>query len=116
MAFGQVDGTASPTALTLDTKTTLGTDPQTVNGTYQLMLNMTNAAAGDVFLIRSYEKLTGTGDAQLVTLLASVAGVQESKRWFSVPELWIFGGKYEIEQTGGTGRVIGFSVRRIDAT
>ena len=113
MGWAQIDSASAPSALVIDTETTMGTDPQLTDGTVVLKLDFVNAADGDVFLIRAYEKLTGTGDTQIGKIIGTVAGVQTDRLWWSVPILHLFGGKMTIEQTDGTGRVVPFSIRAI---
>ncbi len=113
MGWAQIDSASAPTALVLDTETTMGTDPQLTDGTVVLMLDFVNAADGDIFVIKAYEKLTGTGDTQKAKIIGTVVGPPTEDLWFSVPIMHLFGGKMTIEQTDGTGRVVPFSIRAI---
>ncbi len=97
----------------IDTEHTLGTDPTLTDGTLVLMVEMANMVAGDAVLIRFYEKVTGTGGTQLSTILGSLAGAQVNNLWFSVPVLSLFGAKFTLEQTDGTGRDFDWSIRAI---
>jgi hypothetical protein len=97
----------------IDTEHTLGTDPTLTDGTLVLMVDMTNMADGDVTILRFYEKVTGTGDTQMPMILGTVAGVQTNLLWFSVPVLSLFGAKFTLEQTDGTGRDFDWSIRAI---
>ena len=98
---------------TIDTEHTLGTDPTLTDGTLVLMVEMVNMAAADVVVIKFYEKITGTGGAQLGMILGTMAGVQTNDLWFSVPVLNLFGAKFTLEQTDGTGRDFDWSIRAI---
>ncbi len=109
MAFAQhASGTQ---AATIDTEHTLGTDPDLTDGVFAIKIDVTNMAAGDVLLIRGYEKVTGTGDTQVSNILMSLSGVQTNKGPYSIPELLIHGWKYTLEQTDGTGRSFDWSIR-----
>ncbi len=98
---------------TIDTEHTLGTDPRLTDATYVLMVDVTNHADGDVTLLRFYEKVTGTGDTQRSMILGTIVGSQTNALWFSIPVLSIFGGKFTLEQTDGTGRSFDWSIRTI---
>ena len=113
MGWAQIDSASAPSALVIDTETTMGTDPQLTDGTLVLMLDMVNAVAGDVFVVKVYEKLTATGDTQKARIIGSIVGAQPEDLWFSIPVFGLFGGKFTIEQTDGTGRVVPFSIRAI---
>lgn len=97
----------------IDTEHTLGTDPRLTDATYVLMVDVSNHVAGDVTLFRFYEKVTGTGDTQRSMILGTIAGAQVNDLWFSVPVLSIFGSKFTLEQTDGTGRSFDWSIRTI---
>ncbi len=97
----------------IDTEHTLGTDPQTVDGTFALFVDLTNLAAGDVVLFRFYESLTGTGDTPRGMILGTAAGVQVNALWFSIPVIHIHEGRFTLEQTDGTGRSFDWSIRTI---
>ena len=111
MGWAQHESGAS--TLVVDTEQIIGTTAQTNDATFQLQVDFTNAAAGDVFLVRSYEKIKSTTGTQIASVIGTVAGVQSSKRWYSVPEIWIHGGKYTLEQTDGSARTLDWSIRTI---
>ena len=98
---------------TIDTEHTIGTDPTLTDGTLVLMIDVSNHADGDTTLFRFYEKVTGTGDTQRVMILGSITGSQVNDLWFSVPVLSLFGAKFTLEQTDGTGRSFDWSIRAI---
>lgn len=98
---------------TIDTEHTLGTDPRLTDATYVLVVDVSNHADGDVTLFRFYEKVTGTGGTQRSMILGTIAGDQVNDLWFSVPVLSIFGSKFTLEQTDGTGRSFDWSIRTI---
>ena len=98
---------------TIDTEHTLGTDPTLTDGTLVLMVEMVNHADGDITIIRFYEKVTSTGGAQLGMVLGQIVGAQTNDLWFSVPVLSLFGAKFTLEQTDGTGRDFDWSIRAI---
>ena len=98
---------------TIDTEHTLGTDPTLTDGTLVLMVDISNHVDGDITIIRFYEKVTGTGDTQRVFVLGQIVGAQVNDLWFSVPVLSLFGAKFTLEQTDGTGRTFDWSIRAI---
>ncbi len=115
MGWAQEQGDSSPTALVIDVETAVGTDPILTDATLVYLLDFTNAAAGDVFVIKWHEKLTGTGDSQLSELLDEIVGAQNDPLWRSPSLFNMFGSKLTVEQTDGTGRVVGFSRRAVSA-
>ncbi len=96
----------------IDTEHTLGTDPQTTDGTFQLYVDVNAHVAGDVTLFRFYEAARSAGTERGM-ILGTIAGAQVNDLWFSVPVLSIFGAKFTLEQTEGTGRSFDFSIRAI---
>ena len=111
--MGWAQHESGSSTLVVDTEQIIGTTAQTADATFRLEVDFTNSAAADVFLVRSYEKIKSTTGTQIVTILGTVAGVQTSKRWFSVPDIFIHGGKYTLEQTDGSARTLDWSIRTI---
>ena len=111
--MGWAQHESGSSTLVVDTEQIIGTTAQGGDATFQLQVDFTNAVAGDVFLIRGYEKIKSSTGNQIVTIIGTVAGVQTSKRWFSVPDIFIHGGKYTLEQTDGSARTLDWSIRTI---
>ena len=98
----------------IDTEHTLNTtDPLLTDGTLVLMVDVNNHVAGDITIFRFYEKVTATGDTQRMMNRGTIVGAQINKLWFSIPMLSIYGAKFTLEQTDGTGRVFPWSIRAI---
>ena len=96
--------------MVIDTEHTFGTDPQTVDGTFQLYCDVSTHADGDVTIFRFYEDVRSAGTERSM-ILGEIADNQTNNLWISVPVINIHGGHFTGEQTDGTGRVVLFSIR-----
>lgn len=103
-------GTAS---LTLDTPDTLNTtSPETTDGAFSLMLDLSAMVAGDILKITIKEKVTSGGTARVVWE-DTVAHDQGAEEIYVTPFLpMLHGWDMIIEQTDGTGRSIPWSIRK----
>lgn len=111
MAASQLDsGTTS--ALTLDSETFLGTDPQTTDGVFQFVVEVTNMARIDRLIIRLYEKVNDTGDTARKFVEFVLTNEQADGLWVSPSFILLFGWRFSLEQTDGTGRVFQWSIRQ----
>lgn len=111
MAASQLDsGTTS--ALSLDTETFLGTDPNTTDGIFQFFVEVTNMARADRLVIRLYEKVNDTGDTARKFLECVLNNQQADGLWVSPAFNLLFGWRFSLEQTDGTGRTFQWSVRQ----
>ena len=97
----------------VDTELDIGTNPLLTDATYQLYVDLNEMVAGDVLLVRFYEKVTGTGETQRSALLGTLVGVQANELFISIPVLNIHGGKFTLEQTDGSARDYKWSIRAI---
>lgn len=109
MALTQVDSASAPSALTLDTPSTLST--QTTAGTYILRLDLDNLAAGDVLICRIKTKVVSGGTSRVEHEVA-YAHAQSEKHAISDPIPVVHEIVCELEQTDGTGRVVPWSLLR----
>jgi hypothetical protein len=109
MASQHASGTQSAT---LDTEHTLGTDPDTTTGAFQLMVDTVNMARGDRTVLRLYEKCTGTGDTQRKLLEVVLTHEQPDAMFVSPVVMLLHGWKMTLEQTDGTGRSYQWSQRK----
>ncbi len=94
----------------IDTEHTLGTDPQTTDGTFQLYVDVNAHADGDVTIFRFYEAARSAGTERGM-VLDSIADAQVNDLWISIPVIIIHDGHFTLEQTDGTGRVFPWSIR-----
>lgn len=100
MATTVSSGTQSATVSTehtlLDTATA---------GDYQLKVNLSNLAAGDIVELRMYDKVL-SGDAYGVVFSAVYTDAQgtDGEICVSPPLMMPNGGKFTLKQTAGTGR------------
>lgn len=97
-------------SLTTDT-TTLATD--TTDGIYQVWLDLSNLADGDVFIFRGYEKVQST-DSQRCFLRQELAGAQgETDNLVTYSFCLLHGWDFTLYKAAGTDRTITWSIRRV---
>lgn len=109
MATQHASGTQ---AATVTTEHTLGTDPDLTAGVFQLAVDLTNMVRGDALELRVYDKMTGTGDSQVVLKLWHFVGEQNDLGWESEAFILIHGWKMTLKQTTGTSRNFKWSQRK----
>jgi hypothetical protein len=97
---------------TISTEHTLATI--TTAGVYQLEIDLTNMANGDVLEVRAKMKVL-TGGSAIEFLLGQYANVQSQKGAVSVPLASLYSLAFTVKQTAGTGRVFDFNIVRLDA-
>lgn len=91
--------------------TTIAT--QTTDGSYSLWLDTTNMAAGDIYELRIYEKVTSTAAAaklkgQVITLADAQAGAYEC--YLGV---LMNGWDVTLKRTAGSDRNFSWSIRQV---
>ena len=90
-------------AATLDVEHTLGTDPDTTDGVFQLFVDVNDMARADRTVLRVYEKVLSAGTQRLVATW--VLTNEQIDKIFASPSLILGNGfKFTLEQTDGTGR------------
>jgi hypothetical protein len=99
-------------ALTLDTETFLGTDPDTTAGAFQFMVEVSNMVRIDRLVIRLYEKVNDSGDTARILLEQVLTNEQQEDLWVSPCFLFLVGWRFSLEQTDGTGRTYQWSIRK----
>lgn len=112
MAVTQHASASAPSALTLDTETFLGTDPDTTAGAFQFVVDVNAMARIDRLVIRLYEKTTGSGDTARMFLEIVLTNEQQERLWVSPCFLLLNGWRFSLEQTDGTGRSFPWSIRK----
>lgn len=95
--------------------TSLGTDPQTTDGVFQLALDAFNMAGGDTIVIQAVEKTTGTGDTQRVVWERTYTGVQSEPLIMSPGLIFLHGWAFKLKHTVGSARDFAWSIRQITA-
>lgn len=109
MTVIEVASASAPTALTLNTPSTLTTE--TTPGVYQLVIDAANLSGGDILVVRS-RIIIVSGGSTLLLEEEVLAGVLGPKAWMTEPIGITQSVSYELEQTAGTGRVIPWAVLR----
>jgi protein involved in polysaccharide export with SLBB domain len=113
MAISQFASETSPAALTVGTEKLLPSTVQTTAGHFQLVLDVTNLAPGDVLEVSVLEKTTASGDTQRRVLIATLRNTQQDTLFVSPGLILLNGWQFGIKQTAGTGRVIPWSIRAV---
>lgn len=106
-----VEAQSGSQAATVGTLHTLGTE-ETIDGYYQLVVDVSVLAAGDVLELSAELKVTSVGAAR-VCAIASFRDVQTEAATFSVPIPNIYGLTFKLKQTAGTGRTFDWSILRV---
>lgn len=114
MATPHEEGTVNLSG-SLDTETTLNTtNPETTDGVFQFWVDLSNMAAGDVTIIRVYEKVKSAGTARVcesAVINGATIGTN-NKIWESRALMLLYGWKFTIEQTDGSGRSYDWGIRK----
>lgn len=109
-AAGSETITTTEHSLTTDTS---GPDVQTDDGVYQVFLDMSALADGDVFRFAAYEKVQSS-DTQRAFFTADISGAQGTEdNWVSPSFILLHGWDFTLDKITGTDRTITWSVRRI---
>jgi hypothetical protein len=98
---------------TIGTEHTLGTNPDTTAGVFQLVLDVSTLGLGDVLEVRVYEKATGAGDTQRGLLLGTLRDTQSDQLWVSPSLILLNGWRFSIKQAAGTSKTILWSIRKV---
>lgn len=98
---------------TIGTEHFLGTDPDLTDGAFQFVVELINMARGDTLEIRVYEKATGTGDIARQVAMWPISNEQVDNLFMSPAFILIWGWRFSIKQTTGTGRSFKWSIRKV---
>lgn len=87
---------------------------QTTDGAYQVFVDLSAAAAGDVFAFRAYEKARSS-DTQRCVFYTTIAtqGSADAYGWVSPPLLMMHGWDFTLIKLTGTDRTLTASVRSV---
>ncbi len=113
MAISETD--SGTNVLVIGAETTLNTvTPNTTDGVYQLLVDVSNLAAGDVLEIRIKEKAKSGGTQRTIfTSVLSNAQGTDSAAWASPSLILMHGWDMTLKQTAGTGRSFDWSIRAV---
>lgn len=97
-------------SLTTDTS---GPDVDTTAGGYQVVLDLSNLANGDIFEFRVYEKAIsgGTQRCGFKQTFAHAQGTDDAL-WFSPSLMLYYGWDFTLKKVAGTDRSIDWSIRK----
>lgn len=100
--------TTTEWSLTTDTA---GPDAETTDGAYQVLIDLSALAVGDVFEWKLYEKVLA-GSTQRVAASARFT-VGPSPIWVSPTVILLHGWDMTLKKISGTDRAIDWSIRKI---
>lgn len=112
MALSQThtsSATITTTERYLASDSTSKTD-QTTDGVFQLFLDLSALAAGDVYRVRIYERVTSGGTARVV-MEENIAGPVGSPHYVTPSMIFLHGWEYSLTKIAGTDRSITWSIR-----
>lgn len=98
-------------SLSTDTSYTTG-DAQTADGVFQVFLDLTTLATGDVFEFRVYEKVLSSS-TQRAVMSARFAGPQAMGVWVSPSLILMHGWDMTLKKISGTDHGIDWSIRQV---
>lgn len=104
--------TVSTTEWSLTTDTS-GPDATTAVGIYQAFLDLNALAAGDVFLFKVYDKISGSGDTQRAIYEATFSGAQGTPIWVSPSLILGHGWDMTLDKISGTDRSITWRISSV---
>lgn len=84
----------------------------TDDGVYQLWIDAGNVAKGDIFKVRAYEKVEGTGGTKKVFASWTIAGVQ-AEIFVTPTFILINGWDFTIQKVSGSDRAFDASIRKV---
>lgn len=94
------------------TTDTAGPDLETSDGVFQVFLDLSALANGDIFQFRGYEKVQA-GDTQRVFVEYTFAHAQSTPNWVSDSFVLLHGWDFTLDKMAGTDRAITWSIRKI---
>lgn len=89
------------------------TTPETTVGVYQLVVDLTNLAAGDRVEFAVREKVTGAAGTQRRVVIGAYSGPVTDPLYVSDSLILIHGWDFTLKQTAGTGRSFDWSIRKV---
>lgn len=103
--------TITTTERYLASDSTTKTD-QTTDGVYQLFLDLSALAAGDIYRVRIYERVTSAGTARVV-MEENVAGPVGAPHYVTPSMIFVHGWEFSLTKIAGTDRSITWSIRSV---
>lgn len=95
----------------IDTEHFLGTDPDTTEAVFQYVVDLSEMVRGDRVEIRVYEKPTSASDTALEVAMWPFLNEQTSPLFMSPALIMLWGHRFSLTQTDGTGRDFKWSKR-----
>lgn len=95
------------------TTDTAGPDVDTTVAIYQAFIDLSALAAGDVFVFKVYDKVSGTGDTQRVIYEATFARAQGTPIWSSPSLILGHGWDMTLGKVSGTDRSISWRISSV---
>lgn len=89
------------------------TSPETTDGVYQLVVDLTNLAAGDRVEFAVREKVLSGASQQARVVIGAFSGPVTDKLYVSDSLILLHGWDLTLKQTAGTGRSFDWSIRKV---
>ena len=94
-------------------ETTLNTTtPETTDGIYQLFVDVSAMAAGDIYVFRIKEKAR-SGDTQRLLFAFTLSHAQLEPLWCSPALILMHGWDMTIQRSAGSDRTLNWSIRKV---
>lgn len=114
MAITQYANGTRTTAPAEGAFTSIGTDPDTTDGIFQLFVDLSAMQAGDTLVIQAVEKATASGDTQRAIFSQTYSGAQTTEPMFVSPTfILLHGWAFQLKQTAGSSRSYLWSIRQV---
>lgn len=107
----QNSATITTTERFLASNSTTKTD-QTSQGVYQLFLDLNAVAAGDIFQVKCYERISSGGTTRVVWI-DNVSGPLDSPMYATPTLILLWGWEFSLVKVSGTDRAIPWSIRKV---
>ncbi len=105
---GSVNEWSLPSDLAYNIASTFKTD----DGIYQVFLDLSALANGDVFQFRGYEKVQAA-DTQRCFVEFTLTHAQNTPNWVSDSFILLHGWDFSLKKIAGTDRAITWSIRKV---
>jgi hypothetical protein len=86
--------------------------PITVDGVYQVFLDLANMVAGDQYELKLYEKVTSGGSQRLIDTFI-FTGAQSKPAFVAPSMIFLHGWDVTLKRLTGSDRTIGWSIRQV---
>lgn len=108
----QASATIGATEYFLASASTSKTDQTANPGVFQLFVELNNLAAGDIFQVRCYERISSGGTARVV-YQDNYTGPMDAPMLATPTLILLHGWEFSLAKVSGTDRSIAWSIRKV---